>query len=621
MESLSVFRLPEIRDSLHDFLGIDISENPIKLFDIFSRSLSLLKEAKGVPASLYRRVFYINCTFEKVLIAPELRGHDWDIVSTLIVEIARLKSSLQLEAVCVGILKVVLQERYYFLHEKSLESSRALFGDGSYFIADVDKPEEKRTDLASLPENCNNFESFIDSIRGISICDEPETFDMDLLELTQGYKFSGNNIFIVDPASERVAERYLSSDHPITKAIAEFLFYLHRSERHQKENATLSDTSAQTVKYIKGLDSANILRMKSLIPALARLITLRKECESTGKSFNGMLLERSFLDQFMPTINDESQVFNADAYELLIKIEAKWREVFDHKFPKRPQQTSLNTDIFKVGRDQFPSKLGDGINERLRRNKEPFSFPIHSEFPFCRGRAEFSTLCDLQEIFKKANLQKKLIMSTKSRGVPIACGAGSGAGASVAPCEVDCDDEVRAEVPVLPKMPLAFGDIQIAERVHVWQISGEEGIAFYLAAKSRGVALPESEMILRHRLPLNLVNLLLNPSYSKKGEWRSLRGEIHDHFIGLLYIDTKKYILEATFDKENVLYHFYARELRVLSDYSMSLYSPFEFPLLTATRKLEASAPITTGSELGMDEMGNGHIDFDGRHYQLLKLR
>mgnify|MGYP000190278418 CR=1 FL=1 len=622
MEALSVIRWSRITSSLQHFLGLSPKETPLKLFEVFSGALNLLKEAKELPPTLYRRVFFVNCTLQKVLIAPELQGYDWNIVSTLIIEIAELKSVLQMEAACVGLLKVLLEERYYFFHEPSIERSRALFGDGVCSIYDLDGKKEEGGGVEVASDESHLFKSFIQTLKETSVCEEPESFDKALLELTQGYKFSKGRIFIEYPESEKVAERYLSSDRPIIKAIAEFFFYLHRSKRHQKENSALTDTCPQIMKYLKEINSVFVLTKKSLVPTLAKLITLRQECAAKGKSFHSEILERSFLDQFIPTLDTESQVLNADTYELLIKIESKWREVFDQKFRKPRFQESLNVDLLKVGRDQLACQMGDGINERLRKNKEPFSFPVRSTFPFCASRAEFLTLCNPQEIFKKANFREtEKAEHSPTMGKPSSgCGAGSGAGASADSSEVTYEKEASHEVGAGPEAAVVFEDIRIASRVQAWQISQEEGIAFYRLARPTGEGLSESEMSLRHRLPLDLVPLIRDSSYSKKGEWCAVRGERHDHFKSLLYIDAKKYILEATFDKENVLYHFYARELRTVSDYSMSLYAPFEFPSLGESREVETSAPITRGTGIRVDEMGNGHIDFDGRHYQLLKL-
>jgi hypothetical protein len=636
MESLLVCESIGIRESLNDFLKVAPKEETSKIFAIFSSFLKSLKEASELPRSLWFRVFYIQCTLDKVLKAPELEGHNGDMISTMIRQISHLKSLLQLEAISAGMLKVLFQERYYFLQDKSLEYCRALFGDGNLRVYDVDKPEERTAMLEGMKDPELGFKSFVDGLREINVGELSENFDRDLLKLLEGYKIYKHSIEIVDPESEYVTQRYLTSEDPIIRAVAELLFCQHRNKRHVKENATLIDTCPKVLKYLKELDSPSILARKAFLPTLAKLIALKNSCELEGKEFNREILGRPFLEQIVPSLDNELMVWNAEAYELLIKIQDKWREIFDRKFPKRPQQISLDTDLLNAEKGQLVTQLGDAINERIRRNKEPFSFPVHSGFPLCRGKLEFLTLCDPGEIFKKANYQTKSTRSEKRSEGSTACGAGSGAcgagsgacgagsglrsGEGVVVSSEEYEAEAAREVVILDERTSVLEGIRVAPRVRAWQTSAEEGLAFYAAARPTGEGLLDEEMILRHRLPLDLVELLLDPAYSKKGAWNSPTGEIHDHFKGLLYIDTKKFVLEVTFDRDNILYHFYARELRNISDYAMSLNAPFEFPPLGASCGPDINTPLVRMIEPSIDEMGSFHIDFDGRHYRLLKL-
>ena len=162
-------------------------------------------------------------------------------------------------------------------------------------------------------------------------------------------------------------------------------------------------------------------------------------------------------------------------------------------------------------------------------------------------------------------------------------------------------------------------------RVAAWQQSGEIGLEYYQFGKD-GVShdLERDEMILRHRLPKDLLLLAINPHYGVKKPVLLASGEvIREHYETCLLIDGKKYILEVSLNDHNMLFHFYARRVRQMKDFENMMTS---WPHERASIQALVAGAVGVADEghefdgidarsLSFDKDGNAACDFESHHF------
>jgi hypothetical protein len=158
--------------------------------------------------------------------------------------------------------------------------------------------------------------------------------------------------------------------------------------------------------------------------------------------------------------------------------------------------------------------------------------------------------------------------------------------------------------------------ITMHPRVISWMHSSEEGLKSHRYDASHLLSI--DEMILRHRLPREILSLVMNPFFSKKTSWKQKEG--YQSYESLALINKVKYIIEATLSPQNCLYHLYARPIRSWQDYySLTIDAPSEFPALGPKFQVSDS-PIKLKENLSIQKNGNILINFESRTYEFILL-
>jgi hypothetical protein len=174
----------------------------------------------------------------------------------------------------------------------------------------------------------------------------------------------------------------------------------------------------------------------------------------------------------------------------------------------------------------------------------------------------------------------------------------------------------------LVKSKAFISSVFFHQRVKSWQKSAEAGLAYYhFDDPEAGHVLSEPEMVLRHRLPKQLFLFAFNELYSKAQIWTNEDGQENTTWQSCVSIDGQKFVLEATIDSKQILYHYYAKPLRRWFDYFG--FSQKKYPSLSKTSEAkdeELLASIQTEGVI-FDTMRNALISFEGRTYKVLLLK
>jgi len=193
----------------------------------------------------------------------------------------------------------------------------------------------------------------------------------------------------------------------------------------------------------------------------------------------------------------------------------------------------------------------------------------------------------------------------------------------ISPLPKICDSHVQG----MSNAKAFLDQISLHPRVSAWFKSIEAGL------KSRGDQLDQFDrdsFIVGHHFPHLLLNYVFYDKFTRRREFKD-----RTQFDGILLIDGQKYILEASVNKSNELFHFFARKVSLFSDYlknyefSLTSGSNHEFPPLASPTKAKSTetsfASEQTACALegkGEEFCDNGNIKFSfaGRHYELIYL-
>jgi len=166
-------------------------------------------------------------------------------------------------------------------------------------------------------------------------------------------------------------------------------------------------------------------------------------------------------------------------------------------------------------------------------------------------------------------------------------------------------------------------------RVKSWHTSAEAGLDFY-GFGHEGVSheLSREDMILRHRLPKDLLLLALNPHYGIKKSITLKSGDVIDeHYETCLLIDGKKYVLEASINHLGVVFHFYARRVTKVEHYQQMLsISDLQFAMMRdvikgAKSATEEKEEFASAGSLTFNKEATATCLFDGHTFEVPILK
>ncbi len=220
-------------------------------------------------------------------------------------------------------------------------------------------------------------------------------------------------------------------------------------------------------------------------------------------------------------------------------------------------------------------------------------------------------------------------------GAAAAGGAGVGAAAGISPpvsfsrlTSSRSEDLLHADYSVdaihtsLTNAKTFLGSLHFHLRVVSWFTSAEAGLKYYGFDDPRNPqTLSREEMTLRHRFPPQLLLLAFNPLFAKQSKVPTPDGRIVTQWKSILLIDGKKYLLEASADEENCVFHLYAKPVTNFFDYfkrtpvlAERLSSP------TAKAATPHSTIETDEGGISFDSRGNASIEIDGRSIIVIAL-
>lgn len=411
---------------------------------------------------------------------------------------------------------------------------------------------------------------------------------------------------------------------------------------------------------------------KRLIPLFGRILEERDRCVAGGIPCRTMLHSSRLLSELLSIAGEDWREEAAQMYKLILDVEDRARRFFN------AGELSLVDALIKQSScDHSVLHMAERNSDFIRSSSLGDSYPISNAVHFCTTKEQFKLIplySWVNEAAKKAKQEKASFLAKKDDDFMDAsvrapakaprsskklsgrerrsaaayaaekerCEEGTGAGGSASSAAAAPSLDTKATsthfsgvAPADRKAPVqtvARSQLQesllaskaivaswkLAPRVEAWRRSAAEGLAHYHYNPATH-ALSEAEMILRHRLPPQMLSLVCNELFSKQIHRERLPAG-STHYESCIFIGGNRYMVEATLDERKKLYHFYARPIRTFEDYiSLLREAPEEFPELGAEM-----APLDLrGVEEGItfDLQGNAQFDFEGRHYKVLLLK
>lgn len=188
--------------------------------------------------------------------------------------------------------------------------------------------------------------------------------------------------------------------------------------------------------------------------------------------------------------------------------------------------------------------------------------------------------------------------------------------------------QAQTETAVTPSLPdpmtaslqttqVLKASLNIADRVSVWFHPSDKKAGIRARGMIQENPFIQEKMLITHRFPEDILLLSLNPHFSKKTAWK--HNLEHTLYQSCILIDEKKYILEATVDAKEILYHLCAKPIAKWQDYFLP---SSEFPSLSQDTKYYAKTPQVSPLTTKLSWMENGNIQFpfEDRRYELIRL-
>jgi hypothetical protein len=521
---------------------------------------------------------------------------------------------LQEEAAIFGTLYPFFKFLYDLDRDDRFSGARNHFSDTGIHLKVIDR----KLPLPSDSKKTLGLEPIVDEIRKYNITKESDQFDIAMMNLIKGYRYCDGEFRILDLNSYEVAKEYTTSDHEWIRSFAEFLLRLHEINKFLQKNKILADLASSLINKLQKLklDEDHITRSE-FTPIMGKIFSEIIKAQSEKYPVYTTLLSRDMVKDIIPLAGNFWREEATEVFDCLLRIEKAAKAVFEEKrYRYVPSlrylekiEDNIKSYVRNVAKDTIEGWISYYINDELTRKERKKVCFLGVLHPFCENLDEFVKICSIPFYF--VNDSEEPPRRKRPR-----CGAGIGAVESTtrdeAPKEIESKeseekDEVRKS-------------IQLDYRVAIWNESITRALAHYRYDPQALGAVPKDEMILRHQIPLEFLELVFNPQFSNQGVWTTPAGEEHPHWESLIAIDERKYILEVTMDLTDTIYHFYARPLRSTGDYVMVLQDREEYPPLARELK-ERATPLTFVGEICFDEHGNGLIVKDSSTYKIVKIR
>lgn len=621
-----------IKDHLKDLHRSAIKpSNDLKFCAIkireFGVAMARLSDVHPNEALNNDRIRYIGSEIEKIIpkgrFGSRVGVEALDEMINLACFVCNCKNALQAEAFHFGKLFSSFGGRIKSLNHESLQNLIAKIPDLIEKI-DVSHVQEGFYTIDATPFDCYLGEGGFEDLSWI--------FDVAAFDILSKFHVAEGRIVVT--LDKLPSREFLLSFTRISDPVLTLLIDLLIVIRMDVELQIKKDLGASQI-YDKELfrKSAEVyLEKEKLIPYFC--LEINEKLEIAGeedKPFNWIPRKDSLYKHIAEITTFDWLEQSSLVYDVLLDIS----KIVEAAFSKlRKKGYVIDTSSFdKEGADKDILRECDKLIE--------FNPPIHSRKPFCLSKEEFIRVPEyiftqkisaaLDEAAAAERPTKAKKPSKKSKSIT-----------KVKTPPKRFFERKVAETPVFVEVKepeaasgkigflaescrIAQGvldTISIHPRVGSWFKSEKAGLTYYdFENPEAGHVLSREEMVLRHRFPMEILLLILNPFYSKTIDNRD---ELEEGFTKrkcIAVIDEKKYFIEAIIDAENQLFHFYGRPIRSLSDYvAFTVHSPSEFPALRAEATL-AVTPEVRFEEIRFNPGGDALINFEGHEYKILLLK
>lgn len=540
-------------------------------------------------------------------------------MQAVILELCNLKNALQVEAIFFGTIYPSLKYYSTLIGEPKiktlLETLPEIFQNISF------EGEE-------LPHFKINIQPFMDYVKKKDISALSTTFDILMFKMLSLYTIEDGSLIIPRGALPPKGLLEYLMEHAAdeeSQLFSQILYACYLDEELFKHTLTLRPLSVKIISMIAGGHYYHYSQKGDLVPFLDKLLKAIQKLVNEGKNPEHVLVEQALFEDLAP---DELGLWlesAATSYELVRKIELGARKLF-----AMGELAAVTEVALLKACDPQILDWAEAINANpVHLSHAKKKYPLSKQMPFAGTKEEFSLLPHYKylsacfEFPHPPKVPSKIKIKKKPQAAVL-----SGGSCAVESCvDTPPPSPVRSLSPEAKTIDDAFRATQeflegitVSQRVSLWEHLPEEALKLYRFDESKA-ALSKEEMILRHQFPKDIALAIFNELYSLPKNFLKDDSRVHRSFHSCLMIDEKKYILEATLDEDNTLYHLYARPLRSTSDYFEWMRIPSEFPMLGHKG---CSKDTFEGLNVSFFEvLDGGHLGFSawGHSYKILNLK
>jgi hypothetical protein len=412
------------------------------------------------------------------------------------------------------------------------------------------------------------------------------------------FNLPGHNMALPEATTPKELGEYLTSIHSVAEHEPVF-FDETLTSFHKKVALDYDDSSIQAFDFLCRIETTLNRVLKS--PSI----------EFRGNRFSKQFLSLVFhhvhsrgLSEFYPITQEKPLCSDQNEFRRLGLLETK--KLFH--LQKEHGIIPKSAEELKIERALIAARITEELLEEAKALKigKKYQVTFLSQAPFKKKAPEKAT-----------------------HEMPSGAGAGAGAGGAAA-CmlksssassvvsfaEAEEAASITSTLEIISSLKQTLKSLRSTlffhPRVAAWKTSAQRGLLYY-KFDARTSAISKEEMILRHRLPHELLMALYNPYYSIRGTWMH-EGIALRRQTANISIDGSPYTLQATLNEKNELYHFYAEPASHVSSTTEE-----EFLKL----QMEEAGIDTTPWELEgidgvkLDDEKNMIIDFEGHTYKV----
>ncbi len=640
----------------------------------FNDFFTALTSSDGLSSDLAKKTKYLGENFKTAL---EYVGELHEKLFSLYNTAATCNAMILQEALFYNLFSTFMDERNIYLNHPSYSNAYRLFGPMTFGMT-LNSRSASSAAMDSAPSALLAAHSLRSDLRDVNTESLTEDECKALFTMTSALHINKEGEVVVNRRKLfPILSSNMKSSCEIIQAFAAKIFLILGHNAIIINSPTLFLISSHLIDKIKEL---RVAPNAELNPIFSLFFRTKIVCSISKKDLSLEIYSPEFVSKFIHLKSGAWLDEQAFLYGIIEKILNKVNRIIYSALKSKIEiSRMLNDAVKKQAKDSIVMIVSRVVNElfegkpssvfplQAARSRE--RFPISSSSPLISGQDAFLKFCTdhglynrLDDQIRRSNAfsqlsakafyfpKKRLSREEESTSLPkdvtggaggggaSAGAAGAGGGASAGAVEGGCahDETILLEKDVAdrtlmsvstkpvasvktPKLPIRF---TIHPRVRAWQRSSEEGLAYYHYDEAIPGSLPPHEMILRHRLPPQLLKLAFRKEYSVKSLWKADGATLeHRHFESLLGIDEKLYILEATIDQNEILYHFYARKASSTNDYIKKEISVPKVVAFTP-EDTEAEDPfleIVSGGEVVYNSTDDAIMTFEGHVYKLLK--